>query len=115
MHRYTDVLIVGAGPVGLGLATKLQRQGVSALIIDRHRETAQTSRACVIHARTLEVLEPLSVTSKLLTVGVQVPIFRIRDRDRALATFRARHLTTLREGHDLSPDNRQRRGGARRV
>ncbi len=57
------------------------------MIVDRHPQAAQTSRACVIHARTLEVLEPLGVTSELLTVGVRVPIFRIRDRDRVLATI----------------------------
>ena len=87
MNRETEVLVVGAGPVGLALAAELRRRGVAALIVDRHPEAAQTSRACVIHARTLEVLEPLGVTSQLLTVGVKVPIFRIRDRDRVLATI----------------------------
>lgn len=82
-----EVLIVGAGPVGLALAAALRRHDVSTRIIDRHREAAQTSRACVIHARTLEVLEPLGVTPQLLTRGVKVPIFRIRDGDRVLATI----------------------------
>jgi 2-polyprenyl-6-methoxyphenol hydroxylase-like FAD-dependent oxidoreductase len=74
MNRQTEILIVGAGPVGLALAAELRRRGASALIIDRHRQAAQTSRACVIHARTLEVLEPLGVTSELLTAGVKVPL-----------------------------------------
>ena len=87
MNRETEVLVVGAGPVGLALAAELRRRGVAAMIVDRHPEAAQTSRACVIHARTLEVLEPLGVTAELLTVGVKVPIFRIRDRDRVLATI----------------------------
>jgi len=80
----TDVLIVGAGPSGLALAAELKRQGVDCLIIDRQPAGANTSRACVVHARTLEVLQPLTVSAKLLEQGIRVPIFRIRERDRAL-------------------------------
>ncbi len=86
-HNDVDVLIVGAGPVGLSLAAELERRGVSTRLVDRRGEEAQTSRACVIHARTLEMLEPLGVTAQLLEAGVKVPIFRIRDRDRALVTI----------------------------
>ncbi len=82
-----DLLIVGAGPSGLALAAQLKRLGVSALIVDRLPVGANTSRACVIHAHTLEVLEPLGVNGQLLEEGVRVPIFRIRDRDRTLVTI----------------------------
>jgi len=81
-----DVLIAGAGPSGLALAAELKRRGISALAIDRQAAGANTSRACVVHARTLEVLEPLGVTGQLLAHGVKVPIFRVRDRDHALIT-----------------------------
>jgi 2-polyprenyl-6-methoxyphenol hydroxylase-like FAD-dependent oxidoreductase len=40
----------------------------------------------VVHARTLEALEPLGATRDLLAQGVKVPIFRVRDRDRSLIT-----------------------------
>jgi 2-polyprenyl-6-methoxyphenol hydroxylase-like FAD-dependent oxidoreductase len=82
----TDVLIVGAGPTGLALAAELRRRGLASLLIDRQAAGANTSRACVVHARTLEVLAPLGVTDDLLAEGAQVPIFRIRDRDHALMT-----------------------------
>ncbi len=82
-----DVAVVGAGPVGLALATELRRLGVASMVIDKAVAGANTSRACVIHARTLEVLEGMGATKKLLAEGVKVPIFRIRDRDRPLLTI----------------------------
>lgn len=87
MQDYTDVLIVGAGPTGLALAAELRRRGVSPAIVDQQELGANTSRACVVHARTMEVLEPLGETAKLLALGLKVPIFRIRDRDRTLLTI----------------------------
>ncbi|CAN7611584.1 FAD-dependent oxidoreductase [Polaromonas sp. LjRoot131] len=80
----TDVLIVGAGPTGLTLATSLLARGVRACVIDRQAEGANTSRAAVVHARTLEVLEPLGVTQRLVARGLQARRFTIRDRDRVL-------------------------------
>jgi 2-polyprenyl-6-methoxyphenol hydroxylase-like FAD-dependent oxidoreductase len=83
----TDILVAGAGPTGLALAAELTRRGTSQLIIDKQPTGANTSRACVVHARTMEVLEPLGVTCDLLAQGVKVPIFRVRDRDRSLVTI----------------------------
>jgi 2-polyprenyl-6-methoxyphenol hydroxylase-like FAD-dependent oxidoreductase len=82
----TDILVAGAGPTGLALAAELMRRGIMATIIDRQAAGANTSRACVVHARTLEVLEPLGASADLLARGIKVPIFRVRDRDRALLT-----------------------------
>ncbi len=78
------ILIVGAGPTGLSLAIALRQRGARVIVIDRQMQGANTSRAAVIHARTLEVLEQLGVTEKLLEEGIIVPRFRVRDRDRLL-------------------------------
>ena len=80
----TDVLIVGAGPTGLTLAAALAARGVRTTVIDRLAEGANTSRAAVVHARTLEVLEPLGVSQRLVERGLQAQRFTIRDRDRVL-------------------------------
>ncbi|WP_280155144.1 FAD-dependent oxidoreductase [Piscinibacter sp. XHJ-5] len=80
----TDVLIVGAGPTGLTLASALAARGVRATVIDRLAEGANSSRAAVVHARTLEVLEPLGVVPRLIERGLPARRFTIRDRDRVL-------------------------------
>lgn len=80
----TDVLIVGAGPTGLTLAVALAAQGVATVVIDAQAEGANTSRAAVVHARTLEVVEPLGVSDRLVALGLQAGRFTIRDRDRIL-------------------------------
>ncbi len=90
----TDVLIVGAGPTGLTLAAALAAQKVRATVIDRLAEGANTSRAAVVHARTLELLEPLGVTPALVARGLQAQRFTIRDRDRVLVPIGFGHLPT---------------------
>lgn len=90
----TDVLIVGAGPTGLTLASLLAAEGVSFVLVDRLTEGANTSRAAVVHARTLEVLDELKVTERLRSAGHVVPRFTMRDRDRVLATVPFEKLPT---------------------
>lgn len=90
----TDVLIVGAGPAGLTLATALAARDVNIMLIDRQAEGANTSRAAVVHARTLEVLEPLKVAARLVERGLQARRFTIRDRDRVLMPIGFEQLPT---------------------
>ena len=80
----TDVLIVGAGPTGLALAVTLQQAGVRPVIIDRLPAGQNTSRAAVIHAHTLEVLERIGVTDTLERRGLPLTRFALRDHDKAL-------------------------------
>src|SRR5690242_6040946 len=88
----TEILIIGAGPCGLALAGELARRSIPFVLIDRQAAGANTSRACVVHARTLEVLEPLGIVPELLARGVEVPIFRVRDRNKALISVDFRDL-----------------------
>jgi 2-polyprenyl-6-methoxyphenol hydroxylase-like FAD-dependent oxidoreductase len=90
----TDVLIVGAGPAGLTLATALAARGANFMLIDRQAEGANTSRAAVVHAHTLEALEPLQVADRLVERGVPARRFTIRDRDRVLVPIGFEHLPT---------------------
>lgn len=57
----TDVLIVGAGPVGLVLAVDLARRGVPLRLIDRSDTFFGGSRADGVSPRTLEVFDDLGI------------------------------------------------------
>ncbi|MGR3570608.1 FAD-dependent oxidoreductase [Brevirhabdus sp.] len=84
LPRETDVLIVGAGPTGLTLAVMLQQQGIDHVLIERRTDRPNTSRAAVIHAHTLEVLERIGVTQTLVQRGLKNAIFAARERDTTL-------------------------------
>src|SRR5450756_1235166 len=61
-----DVLVVGAGPVGLTAVHELARYGLSVRQIDAADGPAVTSRALGIHARTLETYDQMGVLRDML-------------------------------------------------
>jgi 2-polyprenyl-6-methoxyphenol hydroxylase-like FAD-dependent oxidoreductase len=88
MTLSTDVLVVGAGPVGLATAAKLSSLGVSVIVVDKQPAGANTSRAAVIHPRTLEALDEIEVSERLRKLAIESTEFSIRDRDRVLVPLR---------------------------
>jgi 2-polyprenyl-6-methoxyphenol hydroxylase-like FAD-dependent oxidoreductase len=101
----TDVLIVGAGPTGLTLAASLIARGVRTTVVDRQAEVAQTSRAAAVNARSLEVLEGLDVSRRLVKEGVHAPHFTIRDHSRTLMRLDFSGLATEYPYTLLVPQN----------
>ncbi|MFB9659735.1 FAD-dependent monooxygenase [Glycomyces mayteni] len=61
----TEVVIVGAGPVGLTLACDLARRGVGVRIVERARRFQVGTRARGVRGRTQEVFEDLGVLDAL--------------------------------------------------
>ena len=94
LPKKVDVVVVGAGPTGLTLACTLRAAGHDVLVLDQLPQGANTSRAAVIHARTLEVLDELDITPRLVAEGCVVPIFTVRDRQRVLARLDFSNLPT---------------------
>jgi 2-polyprenyl-6-methoxyphenol hydroxylase-like FAD-dependent oxidoreductase len=90
----TEVLVVGAGPVGLAVAASLAGHGHDVTVVDRQAAGANTSRAAVVHARTLEMLERIGVSKRLAGLGIQARRFSIRDGDRELVPVRFDALQT---------------------
>src|SRR5215472_15510037 len=69
MSMPAQVLIVGAGPVGMTLALELSRYGVSIRIVDAARARTDQSKALVIWSRTLELLDRCGHTPAFITAG----------------------------------------------
>ncbi|HTM26607.1 MAG TPA: FAD-dependent monooxygenase [Vicinamibacterales bacterium] len=68
-HSDPEVLVVGAGPVGLVAALFLQHQGVRVEVIDMHQRTTQHSYALAIHPRTLQILDEAGLSERLIGAG----------------------------------------------
>ena len=67
----TDVLVVGAGPTGLMLASQLGRRGIRVVIIDRHAGPSRETRALGVQARTLEIYAHLGIADRALELGTR--------------------------------------------
>jgi 2-polyprenyl-6-methoxyphenol hydroxylase-like FAD-dependent oxidoreductase len=73
LKERTEVLVVGAGPVGLLTAILLAEAGLEVEVIDTEARTAARSYACALHPRTLELLERLGLAEEILKLGRRVP------------------------------------------
>jgi 2-polyprenyl-6-methoxyphenol hydroxylase-like FAD-dependent oxidoreductase len=66
-----DVLVVGAGPVGLTLAAALGRRGVDTLVAERRGPEEPTSvKANHVSARSMEIFRRLGVADAVRAVGL---------------------------------------------
>ena len=68
----SEILIVGAGPVGLTAAIELARRGFKPRIIDKGEGPVIESRALAVNARTLEILEPCGATKMMIERGLKI-------------------------------------------
>lgn len=68
--RYdVDLLVVGAGPTGLTAAIAARQHGLTVRIVDRGEAATAFSKALVLHSRSLEVLDDLGCSARLLGAG----------------------------------------------
>ncbi|MEH2509209.1 2-polyprenyl-6-methoxyphenol hydroxylase-like FAD-dependent oxidoreductase [Nitrobacteraceae bacterium AZCC 1564] len=67
-----QVLVVGAGPVGLTMASELARYGVSVRIIDKAPQRNDKSKALAVLSRTLEMLDRAGCANNFVAAGNKV-------------------------------------------
>jgi len=66
----TQVLIVGAGPVGLTLALDLGRRGVRCTLIERNTTSIQLPKMERCNARTMEIYRRLGIAEQVRDAGL---------------------------------------------
>ena len=66
----TQVLIVGAGPVGLTLALDLGQRGVQCTLIERNATSIQLPKMERCNARTMEIYRRLGIAEKVRDAGL---------------------------------------------
>jgi threonine dehydrogenase-like Zn-dependent dehydrogenase len=72
MRMNPQVLVVGAGPVGLTMAAELARYGIAVRIVDKAAERTDKSKALVLWSRTLELLDRAGASGAFVAAGLKV-------------------------------------------
>jgi len=68
----TEVLVVGAGPVGLWTALLLAESGIEVILIDRETHTTARSYACALHPATLQLFDQFGLAQSVIERGRRV-------------------------------------------
>ena len=75
-----DVVVVGAGPVGLTAALVLGRAGRRVLVLESEPQPATQWRASTFHPPTLELAEGLGIVDDMVSQGLIAPTYQLRER-----------------------------------
>src|SRR5688500_16771955 len=95
MKSQPDVLIAGAGPTGLTLACGLLANGVTARVVDKAVEPAETSRALGLQPRGIEVVDRLGALGDLPERALKVEQIVVHINGKHAANVRVGQRTAL--------------------
>ncbi|MFD7704145.1 FAD-dependent monooxygenase [Streptomyces caelestis] len=68
-----QVVVAGAGPVGLWLASELRRAGTTVAVIEPRAERDSRSRALTVHPRTIETFASRGMHAPFISEGIPLP------------------------------------------
>lgn len=83
-----DILIVGAGPVGLFLANECARRGLNWRLVEQRSAQSEHSKALAIFPRTLEIFDMAGVVDPFLKMANRVTSVAVVEGQRRLAHMR---------------------------
>jgi len=83
-----DILIVGAGPVGLFLANECARRGLNWRLVEQRSSQSEHSKALAIFPRTLEIFDMAGVVDPFLKMANRVTSVAVMEGQRKLAHMR---------------------------
>ncbi|HYF37994.1 MAG TPA: NAD(P)/FAD-dependent oxidoreductase, partial [Prosthecobacter sp.] len=90
--RAHDVIIIGAGPVGLLLAGLLARRGIRSLLLDRSLARPTHSQAIGITPPSLHILAALGLDKEMVRLGVPIRDCHVHGHTGHLGCATFRHL-----------------------
>lgn len=82
-----DALIVGAGPVGLMMASELTRHGMKVKLIDKREQIGDISRALTLHVRTQEIFEDIGIIDTVISQGIKLKSFNMVNGNNIIASI----------------------------
>jgi 2-polyprenyl-6-methoxyphenol hydroxylase-like FAD-dependent oxidoreductase len=82
-----DVIIVGAGPVGLFLARDLVRHGLRVLLVEKNAAQSEHSKALALMPRTLEVFEMAGIAAPFVAAQHVVTKAAVLDGNQRLGVL----------------------------
>src|SRR5918992_887671 len=82
-----NVLIAGAGPVGLSAAAALEAAGVPVTVLEAERRLPENLRASTFQPPTLDLLARFGADRRLIEMGRIAPRVQYRDRAGWVAEF----------------------------
>lgn len=83
----SEVVIIGAGPVGLTLGCLLRKQGFDCIILERNTEPSRHSKAFGLHARTVELLDLLELGAYVRAEATPVQSMSIFSHNKLMLNF----------------------------
>ncbi|CAA6677056.1 MULTISPECIES: NAD(P)/FAD-dependent oxidoreductase [unclassified Lentimonas] len=86
-HKRTDIVVLGAGPVGLTAAHALANKKLDYVLLDREQRTNTHSYALALHPETLEILDSLGLADPVLERSLHLPKIRIYEDDKEKAVL----------------------------
>ena len=78
--KKTQIIIVGAGPVGTTAAYKFASEGIDVVLLEAHPNCPEDLRASTFHPPTLEMLSSFDIVDEMEAIGLRAPVYQYRNR-----------------------------------